>query len=92
MSKSLTYYISQRKLAVGIVDRLNILSYILSAFSLLSLWLMGNKSKAGAIVGIVGQVLWVVYAIWLKQPGLLVGVIAYTIVHIRNLIKWNNDQ
>lgn len=64
-------------------------SYILSAFSLVSLWLMGNKSKYGPIVGLANQILWVIYAINLEEYGLLIGVIAYTIIHIRNLIKWN---
>lgn len=70
----------------------DILSYVLSAFSLLSLWLMGNKSIYGAIVGIVNQALWIVYAIMLKQPGLLIGVIAYTVIHARNLIKWIKEK
>jgi hypothetical protein len=72
--------------------KLDVLSYILSGFSLASLWLMGNKNKIGSIVGIIGQSLWVVYALMLKQPGLLIGVIAYTIVHIRNLIKWKTED
>jgi hypothetical protein len=54
-----------------------ILSYVLSANSLISLWLVGNKNKAGFILGIVNQVLWVWYALMLKQYGLLIGVIVY---------------
>lgn len=70
----------------------NTFSYILSALSLTSLWLMGNKSVWGIVVGLFNQALWVVYALMLKQYGLLIGVIAYTIVHIRNLEKWQREK
>lgn len=50
---------------------------------------MGNKNIYGIIVGLIGQLLWIVYALYLKEYGLLIGVFAYTIVHVRNLIKWS---
>ena len=46
----------------------NTFSYILSALSLLSLWLMGNKNKLGIVVGLANQLLWVVYALMLNSP------------------------
>lgn len=70
----------------------NTFSYILSAVSLTSLWLMGNKNKLGIVVGLVGQILWLAYALMLKQYGLIIGVVAYTIIHVRNLIKWAREK
>lgn len=70
----------------------NTFSYILSAVSLTSLWLMGNKNKLGIVVGLVGQILWLTYALMLKQYGLIIGVVAYTIIHIRNLLKWIREK
>ena len=46
----------------------NNLSYVLSAISLLSLWLMGNKSVWGIIVGLLNQILWVVYVLIGNEP------------------------
>lgn len=71
---------------------LNEFSYLLSIISLVTLWLIGNKNKAGFILGLLNQVLWIWYALMLKQYGLLVGVIAYAVIYIRNLIKWNKDE
>ena len=71
---------------------LNEFSYILSIISLVTLWLIGNKNKAGFILGLLNQVLWIWYALMLKQYGLLVGVIAYAAIYIRNLIKLNKDE
>jgi nicotinamide riboside transporter PnuC len=68
------------------------LSYLLSVLSLTSLWLMGNKSVWGIVIGLVNQILWIVYALMLKQYGLLIGVFAYTIIHIRNLKKWTKEE
>ena len=67
---------------------MNYLSWILSATSGLMLWLMGNKSKWGPRIGIINQVIWIVYCIGTKQWGLLPGVVLYTIIHIRNAVRW----
>jgi hypothetical protein len=53
---------------------------------------MGNKNIWGIRVGLFNQVLWIVYALALKQYGLLIGVFAYTIIHIRNLEKWTGAE
>ena len=71
---------------------INEFSYVLSIVSLISLWLIGNKNKYGFVVAILNQILWTWYAIMLKQYGLLIGVVAYTIIHVRNLIKCSKEK
>lgn len=68
---------------IGLVE-----AEILSVTSCLMLWLMGNKSVWGPRVGIANQMLWVWYALSIDQVGLLVGVIAYTVIHVRNCVRW----
>lgn len=68
------------------------LQYFLSILTLVSLWLMGNKSKWGPIVGVIGQIFWVWYVINTEQWGLLPGVIAYTVVNVRNYLKWKKEE
>jgi hypothetical protein len=67
------------------------MDWILSILSTIMLWMMGNKNKFAPILGVITQILWIYYAIAIHQYGLLVGTIAYLIVHIRNAIKWNNQ-
>ena len=67
------------------------LSWVLSATSGAMLWLMGNRSKWGPRLGLANQVLWVIYAVWLRQWGLLPGVIAYAVIHVRNLVRWQRN-
>jgi len=62
--------------------------WIISLTSCFMLWLMGNKSIWGPVVGIANQGLWIFYVIWTSQWGLMLGVILYTFVHLRNLMKW----
>jgi hypothetical protein len=64
------------------------MDWVLSITSCLMLWLMGNRSKWGPRVGILNQALWIIYAISIDQVGLLLGVLAYTVIHIRNCFKW----
>ena len=68
------------------------MTWLLSITSVIMLWLMGNKNKYAPYVGIGNQVLWVVYVISTKQYGLLLGVLMYLIVHIRNATKWNKED
>jgi hypothetical protein len=67
-------------------------SWLLSITSGCMLWLMGNKFKWGPRLGLANQVLWIIYAIWLQQWGLLPGVVAYAVIHVRNLAKWNDNR
>jgi len=67
------------------------MSWILSITSVIMLWLMGNKNKYAPFVGIGNQVLWVIYVLMTKQHGLLLGVVMYLVVHIRNAMKWRNE-
>jgi hypothetical protein len=69
-------------------EKMNILSWILSATSAIMLIAMGNKYKYAPMIGIFNQVLWIIYTVATKQWGLLPGVIIYLIVHIRNHRKW----
>lgn len=64
------------------------MQWILSICSVVMLWMMGNKYKYAPLIGIVVQVLWIFYAISLKQYGLLIGVITYMFVHMRNAYLW----
>jgi len=64
--------------------------WVLSATSAVMLWLMGNKSKWGPLVGLANQVLWAAYATLTRQWGLLPGVLLYAVIHARNLSKWRD--
>lgn len=68
------------------------MTWLLSGLSLITLWLMGNKSKHAPLVGVLSQVVWFYYVFDTDQLGFLPGVIAYTVIHLRNSIKWYRES
>jgi hypothetical protein len=64
------------------------LTWVISGVSIVTLWLMGNKSKWGPALGIVNQAIWIVYVVGTKEWGLLAGVVIPLFVQVRNLRKW----
>lgn len=56
------------------------------------LWIAGNKSTWGWIIGISAQALWITYAIMTAQWGFLFSAFVYGGVYIRNLIKWKREN
>ena len=51
-------------------------------------WLAGNKRRAAWALGMLGQLWWASYAIWLRQWGLLIGCAFYGATYARNWVKW----
>ena len=70
---------------------MNLWSWICSATSVAMIWQMGNRSIWGPIIGLLSQMAWTVFAVTQRQWGLLPGVAAFWIVHMRNLLKWRRE-
>jgi len=64
--------------------------WVCSATGLTMIWFMGNKTIVGPIMGLISQGVWFIYLFlfWEEAHGLTPAVIGFTIVHVRNLIKW----
>lgn len=65
------------------------LPYLLSAITIYSMLLAGNKRKGAWVVGLVNQFLWLIWIVLTQSWGLLPMNIALWIVYGRNYIKWN---
>jgi uncharacterized membrane protein YoaK (UPF0700 family) len=55
-------------------------------------YLVGNKSNAGWLLGVVGQALWFVFIFTWQVWGLLPLAVGLTILYARNLAKWNREK
>lgn len=55
------------------------------------MWVYGNKSKWGPVIGIAAQVPWWVIMVKGGLWGLLPVNGAMLVIHTRNLWKWNNE-
>lgn len=65
--------------------------WLISLLSILMLWQMGNGSAWGPRLGLATSLLWVVYASYTRQWGLLPRIVVVGMVHTRNMLKWRRD-
>jgi len=69
------------------------MDYIAGFFELLGLWYVGNKSKYGFIISIIGNLVWVIYVILNNHTyGLLLVVIPAMFINVRNFFKWYKNN
>lgn len=66
------------------------MTWFISAMGIVLLWTYGNKWRYAPLLGIVVQVVWGAYVVQTEQWGLLLGAIAFLVVHTRNLWLWRN--
>lgn len=65
------------------------LPWLLSAITIYSMLLAGNKRKGAWLVGLCNQALWLVYIVLTQAWGLLPMNLALWIVYGRNYFKWS---
>ena len=66
--------------------------WILSATTVWTLFLAGNKSRNTWLVGLFSQCLWLAWILASQTWGMLPGNIALWIVYARNHFKWSTEQ
>lgn len=64
------------------------LPWLLSAITIYSMLLAGNKKKSAWLVGLLNQLLWLIWIVLSESWGLLPMNIALWIVYARNYLKW----
>ena len=64
------------------------LPYVMSAVTIYTMFLAGDKKKKAWLVGLLNQVLWFTWIIVSATWGLLPMTIAMCIVYVRNYFKW----
>lgn len=61
-------------------------------FSLIGLWMLGNKNKYGFIFGLLGTLSWTIFNILVCTiPGVISNII-FMLVHTRGFIKWLREK
>ncbi len=65
---------------------------IISSVTLLSGWFIGNKNVWGQRLAVLANVGWWFYIIAFKHWGLVPMEIGFTVIVIRNLVKWEKEK
>lgn len=64
----------------------------ISVITLASAWLIGNKSVWGQRLGLLANLCWWFYVLAFKRYGLIPMETVFTIMTVRNLIKWEKEK
>lgn len=65
-------------------------SVILTAFSLVTAYLIGQHNRWCWHFGLVTQGVWAIYAVATNQLAFLVTCVLFTLMYVRNLRKWRS--
>ena len=68
-----------------------ILPWIVSAITLTTMWMAGNKSPKAWLLGLFNQILWAAIISHSELWGLLPTTLGMCFIYIRNFYKWHKD-
>jgi len=68
------------------------MDYLAGLLELVGLVIIGNKSRLGFLVNMLGNLLWTFVAIRTHLYGLLLVVIPAFFINLRNFIKWRKAK
>jgi hypothetical protein len=66
--------------------------FLISIITLIAAWFIGNKSVWGQRIGLLANPAWWFYVLVFKRYGFIPMEIAFTVMQIRNLIKWEHER
>lgn len=66
-------------------------SVILTPLGLLGMYLSGRKLKAGWLLGLFTQVIWVLYAVATKQYPFILASLGYGSIYAKNYLAWSRN-
>lgn len=69
-----------------------IIELIISVTTLIAAWFIGNKDVWGQRLGLFANIQWWIYVFVFHRWGLVPMEFFFTIMTIRNLIKWEREK
>ncbi len=69
----------------------SLVGWIGNVLILAGFWRMGDMKRDGFILYTIGEVIWVGYAIYIHMYDLVFVCSVFTIIAIRNMLKWRKE-
>lgn len=69
-----------------------ILPWIMSCFTIWSMWLAGSKRTHAWTIGLLNQTLWLAFNIHYEVWGFMPTTVFLVFVYTRNLLKWKREN
>jgi uncharacterized membrane protein len=67
-------------------------SWLLMAFGVTGLYLVGKRKWWAWLISFTGEVLWIAYAIVTKQYGFIIFALTYMVVYLKNAREWKRQE
>ena len=61
-------------------------------FTVIGLYIIGNKKRDGFLVASIGNILWVILGFLSQSTGLIIANVIIIAIYIRGYIKWRNEK
>ena len=67
-------------------------TWIMSALTLFTMYLAGNKNKHAWVIGLFNQILWAFFIYQTQALGLIPMTIALVGIYTKNLYQWGSHE
>jgi nicotinamide riboside transporter PnuC len=67
-------------------------SWLLMIVGVTGLYFSGKQKWWGWLIGLLSEILWMIYAVVTEQYGFIVFALVYAIVFIKNAYSWYNNS
>jgi len=64
------------------------IDYIAMFLTFAAIYLVGNKKRCGFVYGLIGNVLWMIYAVWAVAPAIFLVNLVLGVLYLRGYMKW----
>lgn len=66
--------------------------WIGNIFIIIGLWKAGDKSRNAFIFSVIGEVIWVAYALYCNMYDLAFVCVIFGLIAVRNFLKWRKEK
>jgi hypothetical protein len=57
-----------------------------------AIYLLGNRSRTGFMVMMLGNILWCVVGLWAKSYAMLIANLGFFSMNVRGFMKWTSPE
>lgn len=68
------------------------MGWVGNVFLIIGLWLVGDKARKAFIFSVIGESIWIYYAMDKKMYDLAFICVIFALLALRNWIKWGKEQ
>lgn len=77
---------------IAMLDQYYYIDWFAMVFSMLAVWLLGNKSRWGFASFVLANLLWLIVGTMAGSYGIVIGNTAFVIMNARGFFRWTGPS